>query len=425
MKKTAGNALLFQRQLPIERMINMKKSALPLGLYIHVPFCRQKCLYCDFYSLPCGENRMDEYTRAVAAHLKEIAPRAAAYTVDSVYFGGGTPSYLGVKHLKTILSAAEKHYTLSRDAEITLEANPDSAGDWKALRALRRAGFNRISIGMQSAADNELRAIGRLHTFAQVQSAVEAACKAKLKNVSLDLIYGLPEQTMESFQSSLRAAVELAPEHISCYGLKLEEGTPLFDARPSLSMADDDLQADMYLFAVSFLQEHGYKQYEISNFAKPGFESRHNLKYWTLSDYAGFGPGAHSDFGGVRYSFDRDLDTYINGVLHGGAMPIESEDLPDWTRDTEYLMLRLRTTEGIDPKYYENTFRQRFSVFLPLLEKYEAAGFARRSENGSWHFTPSGFLLSNTLIGELLDALAADKQRRLDATARGDFIVRP
>ena len=403
----------------------MKKRSLPLGLYVHIPFCQQKCRYCDFYSLPNAENRMEEYTRALSAHLKEIAPRASMHTVDTVYFGGGTPSYLGVKHLKTILAAIEKHYTLSRDAELTLEANPDSAGDWKALRALRRTGFNRISIGMQSAVDSELRAVGRIHTFDQVRAAVDAARKAKLKNVSLDLIYGLPDQTMESFETSLRAAVELSPEHISCYGLKLEEGTPLFAARDALSLADDDLQADMYLFAVSFLKEQGYEQYEISNFAKPGFESRHNLKYWTLGEYAGFGPGAHSDFGGVRYSFDRDLDAYINGVLRGGTMPVESEELPDWTRDTEYLMLRLRTTLGIDPKYYENTFRQRFSVFLPLLEKYEAAGLAERGETGIWHFTPKGFLLSNALIGELLDALAADKQRRMEATARGDFLVRP
>ncbi len=367
---------------------------------------------------------MDEYTRALCAHLKEMAPRAGSYTVDTVYFGGGTPSYLGVKRLKTILAAVEKQYTLARHAEITFEANPDSASDWKALRALRRAGFNRISVGMQSAADEELRAVGRIHSFSQVQDAVAAARKAKLKNVSLDLIYGLPNQTMESFQASLKAAVELNPEHISCYGLKLEEGTPLFLERTSLTLADDDLQADMYLFAVSYLKEHGYMQYEISNFAKPGFESRHNLKYWTMADYVGFGPGSHSDFGGVRYSFDRDLQAYIDGTLHGKQMPVESEDLPNWTRDTEYIMLRMRTVQGIEPKYYERTFRQRFSIFLPLFEQYEKAGFAERGEQDSWHFTPKGFLLSNTLINGLLDTLAEEKQRRLDATARGDFMVR-
>lgn len=402
----------------------MKEQKMPLGLYIHIPFCAQKCAYCDFYSLPGAEGKMDEYVRAVSAHLAEVAPRAAQHSVDTIYFGGGTPSYLGPKRLKVLLSSVQKHYALSADAEITLEANPDSAGDWRVLRALRRAGFNRISLGMQSAIDEELRAVGRIHTFGQVRAAVAAARKAKLKNVSLDLIYGLPGQTMESFSSSLRAAVALEPEHISCYGLKLEEGTPLYAARDTFSAADDDLQADMYLFAVSFLQEAGFVQYEISNFARPGFESRHNLKYWTLSEYAGFGPGAHSDFGGVRYSFDRDLDAYINGALRGGQMPIECEDLPAWTRDTEYLMLTLRTVRGLDPRTFENTFRQRFAPFLPLLERYEALGLAIRGTDSTWHFTPRGFLVSNTLIGELLDALSAEKQRRFDATARGDFIVR-
>ena len=396
----------------------------PLGLYLHIPFCPQKCAYCDFYSLTQSESKMDEYVRAVAAHLAEIAPQAAMHTVDTVYFGGGTPSYLGVKRLKTLLAAVDKSYALARDAEITLEANPDSAGDWKALRALRRAGVNRISIGMQSAHDDELRAIGRIHTFAQVEAAVEAARKAKLQNLSLDLIYGLPGQTAERFAASLQAAVQLQPEHISCYGLKIEEGTPLYDTRGQIDLPDDDLQADMYLFAVSFLQEHGYVQYEISNFAKPGFASRHNMKYWTLGEYAGFGPGAHSDFGGVRYSFHRDLQAYMDAVLHGSAMPMESEDLPDWTRDTEYLMLSLRTVQGMDPRYFENTFRQRFSIFLPALERYAQNGLAAQGENNTWHLTPRGFLLSNTLIGELLEILAQEKQRRLEATARGDFLVR-
>lgn len=402
----------------------MKQEKLPLGLYIHVPFCQQKCAYCDFYSLPQAEDKMDEYVRAVVAHLKEVAPHAATHTVDTVYFGGGTPSYLGVKRLKTILAAIDKHYALSRSAEITLEANPDSAGDWKALRALRRAGFNRISIGMQSSNDEELRAVGRIHSFSQVRDAVEAARKAKLHNVSLDLIYALPGQTLESFETSLRNAIALAPEHISCYGLKLEEGTPLFARRDELSLADDDQQADMYLSAVSILDENGYKQYEISNFCKEDFPSRHNMKYWTLGEYAGFGPGAHSDFGGVRYSYDRDLQRYIDSALHSGSMPIESEDLPTWTRDTEYIMLSLRTVQGLDPRYFEHTFRRYFSPLRPLLERYEAAGLAVHEENGTWHFTPRGFLVSNTLIGELLDALALDKQQRMEAAARGDFTVR-
>jgi oxygen-independent coproporphyrinogen-3 oxidase len=402
----------------------MKKEYFPLGLYIHIPFCPHKCDYCDFYSLAGSDERMDEYERALCAHLAEVAPLAKQHTVDSVYFGGGTPSYFGVKRLKTVLAAVQKNYKLARDAEITLEANPDSAGDWKVLRALRRGGFNRISIGMQSSSDEELRACGRIHTFAQVQQAVEAARRAKLKNLSLDLIYGLPEQTMESWEKTLADAVALAPEHLSCYGLKVEEGTPFFAMRDTLPLADDDEQAEQYLFAVDFLRQAGYEQYEISNFAKPGFASRHNMKYWTLGEYVGFGPGAHSDFGGVRYGFERDLDKYIQGTLYGGKMPLEGDDLPGWTRDTEYLMLRFRTAQGVLPRDYENTFRQRFSVFLPLLEKYEAAGLACHAPSGAWRFTAKGFLVSNTLIGELLEALTAEKQRRMEAAARGDFRIK-
>ena len=231
------------------------KTVRPLGLYIHIPFCKAKCVYCDFYSLPHGEDRMDAYTDALCAHLTEAAPLAASHTVDTVYFGGGTPSYLGEKRLCKILKVIEKRYQVARDAEITLEANPDSAGDWKALRALRRCGFNRISLGMQSACDEELRTIGRVHTMEQVQQAVEAARKAKIQNLSLDLIYGLPHQTQERWMENLAAAVALNPEHLSCYGLKVEEGTPLFAMKDTAGLPGDEEQADMYLQTVEFLKQ--------------------------------------------------------------------------------------------------------------------------------------------------------------------------
>ena len=209
----------------------MKAAVKPLGLYIHIPFCKQKCVYCDFYSLAGNEGRMDDYTDALCAHLTETAPFAAGHTVDTVYFGGGTPSYLGEKRLVKILKTVQKKYHVSKDAEVTLEANPDSAGNWKALKALRKAGFNRVSLGMQSACDEELQSIGRVHTMGQVRLAVEAARKAKFDNLSLDLIYGLPRQTIQRWAENLAAAVDLAPEHLSCYGLKVEEGTPLFAQR--------------------------------------------------------------------------------------------------------------------------------------------------------------------------------------------------
>ena len=397
------------------------KTVRPLGLYIHIPFCKAKCVYCDFYSLPHGEDRMDAYTDALCAHLTEAAPLAASHTVDTVYFGGGTPSYLGEKRLCKILKVIEKRYQVARDAEITLEANPDSAGDWKALRALRRCGFNRISLGMQSACDEELRTIGRVHTMEQVQQAVEAARKAKIQNLSLDLIYGLPHQTQERWMENL-AAVALNPEHLSCYGLKVEEGTPLFAMKDTAGLPGDEEQADMYLQTVEFLKQYGYEQYEISNFAKPGRESRHNLKYWKLQEYAGFGPGAHSDFGGVRYAYTKDLEGYIRGVRDHAPMLSESDRIPPLDRDTEWVMLGLRTTAGLDPKAFERRFRRRFTCFLPFLDQCARAGYAVE-EDGRWHLTPRGFLVSNQIIGGMLDALAADKQRRADAAARGDFRV--
>lgn len=400
----------------------MKSAGKPLGLYIHIPFCRQKCAYCDFYSLAGREDRMDDYTDALCAHLAETAAFAASHTVDTVYFGGGTPSYLGEKRLVKILKLIQKKYRLAKDAEITLEANPDSAGDWKTLRALRKAGVNRLSLGMQAADDVLLREIGRIHTMDQVRAAVEAARKAKISNLSLDLIYGLPHQTLEQWRETLSAAVDLMPDHLSCYGLKVEEGTPLFVRRDTADLPGDEAQAEMYLDTVRFLARHGFRQYEISNFARPGRESRHNLKYWTLQEYAGFGPGAHSDFGGTRYAYGRDLEEYIRGVREGTPMLSERESIPPLERDTEWLMLRTRTVLGLDPKEFETRFRRRFTCLLPFLEQCREAGYAVEEE-GRWHLTPRGFLVSNQIIGGLLDALAEDKRRRADAAARGDFRI--
>ena len=389
-----------------------------LGLYIHIPFCKAKCAYCDFYSLAHSEEKMDAYMAALLRHLEEVAPRAAGMQVDTVYFGGGTPSYLGAARLCRILQTVLRRYDVARDAEITLEANPDSAGDWKELRKLRRAGFNRLSLGVQSTDDALLRRIGRVHTYEQVQQAVMAARKAKFTNLSLDLIYGLPGQTMEDWQRTLADAVALGPEHLSCYGLKLEEGTPLWQQRQTLTLPDDDAQADMYLYTVAALGEMGYEQYEISNFAKSGKESRHNLKYWRMEEYAGFGPGAHSDFGGVRYGYVRDIDSYIAGRL----VLSESETDSTLARDYEYVMLSLRTAAGIDRQTFEKRYRQRFQPMETLFEQYEKAGLASRTEGG-WRLTPRGFLVSNSIITALQEALAQQRAARQAAMAEGNFRI--
>ena len=373
-----------------------------LGIYIHIPFCRSKCDYCDFYSLAGREDQMDRYQKALLAHLKETAPLAQGYPVDSIYFGGGTPSYYGAKRIKELLAHLSKLFQVEKDAEITVECNPDSV-DLKSLRILRKAGVNRLSMGMQSAQEEELRAIHRIHTPQQTNQAVEAARKAKFTNLSLDLIYGLPGQTMESWKATVEHALSLIPQHLSCYGLKVEEGTPL--ARRVAEgevLPDDDQQADLYLWTVGRLERAGLPQYEISNFAKPGYESRHNLRYWLTRPYIGFGPGAHSDFGGRRYSFVRDLDAYIRGVLEGGDIIDSSELIPQRERCGEYLMLRLRTVRGVDGREYRHTYFMDFAPLEARLREFAAQGWAEEAD-GRWRLTPKGFLVSNQLIGDLLD----------------------
>jgi len=372
-----------------------------LGVYLHIPFCKAKCDYCDFYSLPGREEIMDDYLKALLKHIKETAPRAKGWQVDTVYFGGGTPSYFGYKRLTRLLEELRRRFDVARDAEITCEVNPESTNR-NLLTGLRRAGVNRLSLGMQSACDAELCAVHRLHNFGQVRQAVEAARKAKFRNLSLDLIYGLPGQDMASWQRSVEAAIALKPEHLSCYGLKVEPGT-LLDQRVTRGevLPDDDTQADMYLWMVERVGAAGYLQYEVSNFARPGYQSRHNLKYWMGKPYVGFGPGAHSDFGGRRYSFVRDLDAYIKGILSGGMVIDESELIPHRERILEYVMLRMRTTHGIEEWEYRREFSASFEPLEQKLEGYERQGWAEH-RNRRWFFTPQGFLVSNQLIGDLL-----------------------
>mgnify|MGYP000958645548 CR=1 FL=1 len=373
-----------------------------LGIYLHIPFCRSKCDYCDFYSLAGCEGRMDAYQKALLAHIKETARMTGGYQVDSIYFGGGTPSYYGEKRLRELLYALRRRFRVAKNAEITLEANPDSL-DRKSILRLRRAGINRLSLGMQSANDEQLIALHRPHDFSQVVGAVLAARSAKIKNLSLDLIYGLPGQDLDSWKDTLEKAIALQPEHLSCYGLKVEEGTALSGrvARGEVLPSDDE-QADMYLWAVSRLERAGYAQYEISNFARQGRESRHNLKYWLGREYIGLGPGAHSDFGGRRYSYVRDLERYITGVLEGRNIVEESELIPKRERSGEYLMLRLRTIRGIEEWEYRREYFMNFDPVEARLSKFENNGWATRADH-RWRLTPKGFLLSNQLIGELLE----------------------
>ena len=380
-------------------MLVMDKT---VGIYIHIPFCASKCAYCNFYSLASAEKLMPVFHSALLRHIKEYSPQLDGYLIDTVYIGGGTPSHYGSGRLVSIFNALKKYGHVLLDAEVTAEINPGSITR-EDLYKLRRAGFNRLSIGVQCADDKTLKSLGRTHTFADSEEVVRNARQTGFENISIDIIYGLPSQDKNSWAETVARAAGLKTEHVSCYGLSIEEGTRLYMFKDSPFLPDDDTQADMYLYAVETLARFGYKQYEISSFARRGFESKHNIKYWLGDDYIGFGPGAHSYIGRCRYSFIEDVEKYIERVTLGQVVVEYSEEMSDFENAGEYLMLRLRTTHGISEEEYYNIYRLKMDFILELLRKYEANGWAQ-NKDGRWRFTPKGFFLSNTLIGELLEA---------------------
>ena len=375
-----------------------------LGLYLHIPYCFSKCRYCDFYSHPGERGVPDAYVDALLRELHRFAPNAPLRP-DTVYFGGGTPSLLTPAQAERLIRAAEP----VPGAEITLEANPETVTE-ESLRGFRAAGVNRISLGAQTADPQQLRCLHRIHSTRQVVQAVADIRRAKITNLSLDLIYGLPDQDMASWLDTLSKAIALAPEHLSCYGLKVEEGTPLArQAELGLELPDGDDQADFYLAAVDRLRQAGYHQYEISNFSKPGKESRHNLKYWMGREYVGFGPGAHSYFDGQRYAYPRDLAGYL--AAGGLVAPVDVQPIPPTERAREYLLLRMRTRWGIEEWEYRRNFGLNFEPIARKLEFFERHQWIVQTDH-RWHFTPQGYLLSNTLILDLLDAQSGTFQEQ-------------
>ena len=379
-----------------------------LGIYIHIPFCASKCTYCDFYSLSNCDHLMPEYQKALIKHIEESSVSIKNYEVDTVYFGGGTPSFYGAGRIVEILNTLKLNGNLRTDSEITVEANPDSL-TLDAMKLLRREGVNRLSIGVQAADNDLLKLIGRRHNFQQAQRAVSEARKAGFDNISLDLIYGLPTQTKSDWAQTLSRAMELQPEHLSCYGLKLEEGTAMYENyKNSPVLPGDDEQADMYCYAAEMLERYGYYQYEISNFAARGFESKHNLKYWCLDDYMGFGPGAHSCIGNLRYSYVKDLKGYIAGVEKNVSLIDEYETISPFEKSVEYLMLAMRTNNGVSAADYRRICKANWEPVERVLRAFMAKGWVARTGD-RWHFTIPGFLISNTLIGILLEAQADNR----------------
>ncbi|MGN0639053.1 MAG: radical SAM family heme chaperone HemW [Huintestinicola sp.] len=357
-----------------------------IGLYIHIPFCRRKCVYCDFYSLAGKDDIIDEYVKAVAKNI-----RLAGGTFDTVYFGGGTPSLLSGRQISDILSAAD----IAEGAEISAEINPDSA-DPDKLRDFKAAGINRISIGIQSLDDSELAFLGRLHNSAQAKNAILSSRKAGFDNISADLMLGLPYQRTETVVENIARLSELGVRHISAYMLKIEGGTPLSENQELIShIADEEFSADMYLEAVNCLERNGYKQYEISNFAKEGYECRHNMKYWRCEDYLGIGPSAHSCMDGKRFAVPKDIWGFINSEKQEEVI---TDDAPCGI--SERLMLALRLSEGFLLSR-AGEYADRLRAAAVPMEKH---GLLKINGNRII-LTPTGFLVSNEIICRLSEVL--------------------
>ena len=383
-------------------ILTKRPDKTPLGIYVHVPFCRSKCQYCDFYSLATKDDSLiDGYLDAVCDHIKEAGELAPGYKVDTIFFGGGTPSFFGAEGIAVILTTIRRNFDVDDGAEITVECNPDSVSD-RLLRRLRAEGVNRLSLGIQSDDDEMLKKLGRPHTYSQAVMAYQRMRKAGFRNISVDLMYGLPGQDIQDWAETLDNVLRLNPEHVSCYALKVEEGTPFAELKDVLNLPDDDTQAEMYLTAVDTLKGRGFRQYEISNFCRKGLTSRHNLKYWTGGEYLGFGPGASSDFAGKRYSLKRDLQAYISGIRDGGDIIEDLQEIPNRERAGEYLMLRLRTSQGIEAREYEKMYLLPFAPLEEVMEKRRRLYHATQTDTGRWVLTPKGFLVSNDIISDLL-----------------------
>ena len=365
------------------------------GLYLHIPFCIKKCKYCDFYS-GCADNRkIDSYTDALIREIKQWGGKITS-PIDTIYFGGGTPSLLEHR-LFDVMNAVRDNFCVLENSEITLEINP-SGDSKKILEYAIKAGINRLSIGIQSGDDEELKILGRTHNFSEAETTFKMARELGFRNISVDLMIGLPFSAQnKKLKSSLDKIIGLNPEHISAYILKIEPKTAFYKDMKSLCLPDDEEVSEQYLFMSQYLIEKGYSHYEISNFAKEGFESRHNVKYWTLADYLGIGPSAHSFIKGKRFYYSNDIKNFISGndVINDG----DGGDLE------EYIMLSLRLKRGLNTeelyKKYDFTLPHNF---YKKCEAFEKAGFIA-VKNNNYCLTAEGMLLSNSIISELLEEI--------------------
>ena len=371
---------------------------IPLELYVHIPFCVRKCQYCDFLSGPSDEETKDRYIEAL---LKEI--RAAEHTEDyeivSVFIGGGTPSALKAEAIASIMRTLQEQFFFCEDAEVTIEANPGTV-DLEKLTIYRNVGINRLSLGLQSTDAEELKLLGRIHSYEEFLKSYEWARKAGFSNINIDLMFAIPGQTGEAWRQHLYQVAELNPEHISAYSLIIEEGTPF--AEQNLDLPDEDTEYQMYEDTAEILERYGYRQYEISNYAKQGYMCRHNAGYWQRREYLGFGLGASSLYGGMRFSNTHQMQEYLKESRNPDQIRKDVTVLSRNERIEEFMFLGLRMTEGISEKKFEENFDVRLmDVYGDILQKYEETGFMEHIE-ARWRLTRKGIHVSNHILADFL-----------------------
>ena len=369
-----------------------------LELYIHIPFCVHKCIYCDFLSAPADDKTKSSYVKAL---INEIALSEAGLdkNVTSIFIGGGTPSAINAEYIKDILEAVKQRYRVDGNAEITIECNPGTINSEKAY-IYREAGINRISFGLQSTDDKELRMLGRIHTYEEFLQSYQWAREAGFQNINIDLMFAIHGQTGEAWRAHLRQLAELKPEHISAYSLIIEEGTPF--AECELDLPDEDTEYRMYEDTAAILGEYGFHQYEISNYAKKGLECRHNKGYWQRTDYLGLGLGASSLVDHVRFSNTDNMEEYLRNSAFPEKIRCDRETLTEADEMAEFMFLGLRMTEGVSVREFEEYFGKNMeSIYGEVLKKHFALGMLKK-KNDRIFLTRRGIHVSNGVMADFL-----------------------
>lgn len=372
-----------------------------LQLYIHIPFCVKKCNYCDFLSGLASKEKMKEYVEALCKEIESQGVEADAYEVDTIFFGGGTPSILPAEDFVTIMKSIQKHFKVSREAEITIEANPGTVTGEK-LVAYKQCGVNRISFGLQSAQEQELSLLGRIHSYETFLESFRLAREAGFQNINIDLMSGLPGQTLNQMKDTLEKVLELNPEHISVYSLIVEEGTVIqtWIDEGKISEVSEELDREIYEITRSMLSEKGYQRYEISNYAKAGYECKHNLGYWNRKNYLGLGIGAASLFEEQRFSNTSELDEYLKNPTR---TRMEQHALTLEEQMEEFMFLGLRKCEGVNIHDFEQQFAVALErVYGTVLQKHEEEGLLEMKD-GYVYLTNQGLDLSNYVMADFLE----------------------